>query len=68
MLKKFVVWNLAREIDTIKNSFLKLGYGTKFIDKGHFKARRKFYQNITDGVQENKPFIVLPQTGHDNKF
>ena len=59
---------LAREIDTIKNSFLKLGYGTKFIDKGHFKARRKFYQNVTDGVQENKPFIVLPQTGHDNKF
>ena len=61
---------ISGEIETVEKSFQKLGYSIKFINKGHFKARRKFYHNnVNDAsLQENKPFIVLPQTGHDNRF
>ena len=61
---------LKDEIEAISNSFHKLGYGARFIRKGHSKARRRFYHiNMKrTSLQDSKPFLVLPQTGHDNAF
>ena len=61
---------LDEEIKTIISSFKKLGYGMKIINKGLIKAKRKFYHNRNNISfnEDNKTFLILPQTFNNNKF
>ena len=59
---------IDQEIEYLKNAFGKLGYGNDFVNKGHLRARRTFYDisQRTEFIKENESIVVIPQTNGNN--